>query len=364
MKMKLLLTLMLTAAVSSSLSAQDMEQTMPPTYYEGGDYSIWQDEQEEDYSHFILSSYTCVYFENADEADATIYYRRDKGYGFTDWEEYVDGNPVHSMGLGETTVEAYAVAEGKLPSETVTIVVCYYDMPHYEAFLVDGIHYYNDFSNLDWHPIPPEVYVCSMYESKLGSEPYSGDIVIPSEVAFRYPDSYYTVVGVRNAAFASTFAATCDITSIDLPSTITQIGYSSFGGCINMKRMIVRATTPPTAGYLFSDDYIPDVYNYYGQIGFDGNTLYDQVTLFVPSESLEDYRTAWEWKKFTHIVPFVGAGPGDINGDGNIAINDVTGLIDQLLGGEELPAWSDVDGDGNVSIKDVTALIDQLLSGN
>ena len=42
----------------------------------------------------------------------------------------------------------------------------------------------------------------------------------------------------------------------------------------------------------------------------------------------------------------------------------MTNLIDQLLGGEEIPAYCDVDGDGNVTIKDVTALIDQLLSGN
>ena len=53
--------------------------------------------------------------------------------------------------------------------------------------------------------------------------------------------------------------------------------------------------------------------------------------------------------------------PGDINGDGNIAISDVTRLIDMLLSGDELPAWADVNGDGNVTIADVTALIDILL---
>ena len=128
--------------------------------------------------------------------------------------------------------------------------------------------------------------------------------------------------------------------------------------------MVVHAVTPPYAFEIFYYDYVDENYSYYDYIGFDGNTLYDQVTLFVPYESIEEYRAAWEWGQFTHIVPFIGAGPGDINGDGNIAINDVTNLIDQLLGGEEIPAYCDVDGDGNVSIKDVTALIDQLLSGN
>ena len=91
--------------------------------------------------------------------------------------------------------------------------------------------------------------------------------------------------------------------------------------------------------------------------------LYEQATLFVPAESLEAYQSHEEWGKFARIVPFLGAGPGDINGDGNIAISDVTNLIDLLLSGNELPAWADVDGDGNVSIKDVTTLIDMLLSG-
>ena len=84
----------------------------------------------------------------------------------------------------------------------------------------------------------------------------------------------------------------------------------------------------------------------------------------MPDQSLEAYRAHVEWGKFTHIVPFLGAGPGDINGDGNIAINDVTNLIDQLLSGDELPAYADVNGDGNVGIKDVTILIDMLLNGN
>ncbi len=56
---------------------------------------------------------------------------------------------------------------------------------------------------------------------------------------------------------------------------------------------------------------------------------------------------------------------GDVNGDNNVSIADVTALIDLLLGGGSVtnPAC-DVNGDGNVSIADVTALIDMLLSGN
>ena len=89
--------------------------------------------------------------------------------------------------------------------------------------------------------------------------------------------------------------------------------------------------------------------------------IFDKQSANSP-ESLEAYRAHEEWGKFTHIVPFLGAGPGDVDGNGSINITDVTNLIDQLLSGDELPAWSDVNGDGNVSISDVTALIDILLN--
>ena len=54
---------------------------------------------------------------------------------------------------------------------------------------------------------------------------------------------------------------------------------------------------------------------------------------------------------------------GDMNGDGNVDISDVTALTDQLLGGGTIsnPA-ADCNQDGDVDIADVTALIDYLLS--
>lgn len=52
---------------------------------------------------------------------------------------------------------------------------------------------------------------------------------------------------------------------------------------------------------------------------------------------------------------------GDLNGDGQVTIADVTALIDLLLGGSTPPAEADINGDGQATISDVTALIDQLL---
>ncbi len=56
---------------------------------------------------------------------------------------------------------------------------------------------------------------------------------------------------------------------------------------------------------------------------------------------------------------------GDVNGDGQVNIADVTTLIDQLLNGNSThnPA-ADCNRNGEVNIADVTVLIDYLLSGN
>ena len=57
---------------------------------------------------------------------------------------------------------------------------------------------------------------------------------------------------------------------------------------------------------------------------------------------------------------------GDVNGDGNVTIADVTALIDYLLTGNANAiniANADVNNDETISIADVTALIDMLLTG-
>jgi hypothetical protein len=68
-------------------------------------------------------------------------------------------------------------------------------------------------------------------------------------------------------------------------------------------------------------------------------------------------------------VTLVGGGNepliGDVNGDGEVNIGDVTAIIDYLLGtaGDNFNVEAaDVNRDGEVNIGDVTAIIDMLLS--
>ena len=58
---------------------------------------------------------------------------------------------------------------------------------------------------------------------------------------------------------------------------------------------------------------------------------------------------------------------GDVDGDGEVAISDVSVLIDYLLTGNASSIniqAADCDNDGEVAISDVSLLIDYLLTGN
>ena len=57
---------------------------------------------------------------------------------------------------------------------------------------------------------------------------------------------------------------------------------------------------------------------------------------------------------------------GDVNGDGNVTVADVTALISLVLGGNASAAdhpAADMNGDGNLTVADVTALISRVLGG-
>ena len=142
----------------------------------------------------------------------------------------------------------------------------------------------------------------------------------------------------------------CDaLTTIDLPESLKKIGSDAFRDCAALTTVICRATTPPTAAGAFNPGFLGEIY--------------DQVTLYVPRESIDAYSVADEWSKLSSIQPIViGAGAGDVDGDGVIAIKDVTDLIDGILNGDEMSHNADLNGDGKVTIADITVLIDTLLS--
>ncbi len=67
----------------------------------------------------------------------------------------------------------------------------------------------------------------------------------------------------------------------------------------------------------------------------------------------------------TVTVPAVGK-KGDVNGDGNVNISDVTALINYLMSGDAFSIQlgnADIYSDGEINISDVTTLVNKLLIG-
>lgn len=119
------------------------------------------------------------------------------------------------------------------------------------------------------------------------NEFYTGDVVVPEKITYKGKE--YTVTEIAQQGFESQY----NLVSVDLPSTITKIGEMAMYKNISLLSITCRALVPPETliqrdegddrYYLRSfDDYIPE-----------------SVILFVPAESLEAYKTAITWERFT-----------------------------------------------------------------
>lgn len=73
------------------------------------------------------------------------------------------------------------------------------------------------------------------------------------------------------------------ITSIVIPASVERIGEEAFGGCNGLVSITCKASVPPALG--------DDVFRWVDK----------SIPLYVPAESVELYRNAFEWKEFTNI---------------------------------------------------------------
>lgn len=263
-------------------------------------------------------------------ADANDYYNL---YFWTDgfehvWPEYCDyqingsgewtrceiDDAFYLPEYGDYTIQAYGVAGGDecCNSGTLTINVHYGPDGFYSrsnSYIVHNGLYYSP--NGDYNDKTLMVYLNQDNGGQL-TLPTLSDIVIPGTITIAGDE--YTVTEVNRY-------------NLDDANSIT---------CLSV--------TPIEARLNYGED----------------DPFFEQVTLFVPQEGLEDYKTHPEWGLFNRIVPFIGAGPGDVDGDGAININDLTDIIGMLLNGN-MPAWADINGDGLTDIDDITYLIDIVL---
>ena len=151
-----------------------------------------------------------------------------------------------------------------------------------------------------------------------------------------------------------------NLTSLDLSSFntshVTNMGHM-FYGCSNLRTIYVGSCWT-TAGVVYSEEMFYRCQSLVGGMGttFKNSNPKDKTYAHIDGgPSNPGY--------FTAKPSFIR---GDVNGDGQVKIGDVTILISYLLSGDtsgiNLQA-ADCDQNGEIKIGDVTVLINYLLSG-
>ena len=171
---------------------------------------------------------------------------------------------------------------------------------------------------------------------------YSGHVAVPAKIT--YNDKTYDVVTIDSGAFEgndgltsitlpesikeigwSSFENCTGLSSIELPNSLEIIKFDAFNGCTGLKSImfgtglktiyatafmncnaveiiICKATTPPTMGIAFPDQteeiQHPDMY-----VVFE-NVDCSQIPVYVPAASVAKYYRADQWKDFKFIKAY------------------------------------------------------------
>lgn len=161
----------------------------------------------------------------------------------------------------------------------------------------------------------------------------------------------YDILPTTQTINENAFYSNKAIKRVSIPSGVTTIGNSAFYYCTNLDNVYSFIENP--AGISMGTSV------FYRNPG-----NYSERTLHVPVGTVEQYQADTKWSQYFGSFIEITEAAGDVNGDYLVNINDVTALINCLLGNGEIPASADINGDGRVTIADVTALINQLLSEN
>lgn len=146
------------------------------------------------------------------------------------------------------------------------------------------------------------------------------------------------------------FCYWCDnLTCVTLGSAVDTLETECFLDCEQLDTIICKAVVPPVMNG--------------EENSFFHSAVFQNATLYVPRSSILAYKSSPVWEKFQNIQGMDnGIIPGDVNGDGEINIQDANSVIDIVVmggnsGHSRAPA-ADVNDDGEINIADVNAIID------
>ena len=136
------------------------------------------------------------------------------------------------------------------------------------------------------------------------------------------------------------------VATIDLPATLAGVGDYAMAGMTGLKTVTSAAATVPAVGN--------DVWWGVNQ---------GAVTLKVPAEAVNDYKSAPQWQDFLVTADML---PGDVNQDGKVDVGDINSVLAIILTGgtsdAALRARADVNNDDNIDVGDVNAILAIILA--
>lgn len=184
---------------------------------------------------------------------------------------------------------------------------------------------------------------------------YEGDIVIPTDIGFSHANYDVTSIGVRAFEYSN-------ITSVSIPKSVVSIGTSAFDNCRNLESVKIPNTVTSIKHRAFQNCrnlesiIIPSSVNSIGISAFSGckalkdiycqavnvpethssafdNSPIENMTLYVPGESMNAYKTTAPWSgfgKFQTLTTGIektetAAKPMITTADGQIAVSGLSG---------------------------------------
>ncbi len=85
--------------------------------------------------------------------------------------------------------------------------------------------------------------------------------------------------------------------------------------------------------------------------------------IYIKANSAEGYPFNLSIKRI-YRVPVIESKPGDVNGDGEVDVNDIVCVADYILG-QEVPVFifenADLDGSGDINVTDISKIVDIIL---
>ena len=111
------------------------------------------------------------------------------------------------------------------------------------------------------------------------------------------------------------FTLCSDLTSITIPNSVTSIGEYAFSACLSLKTLTIGSGIKYIKKQSFAGcPKLNDVYCYAVSVPITNNDAFDDsyiesMTLHVPSESIDAYKTTNPWMNFKDIVALTDSDP-------------------------------------------------------